>query len=665
MLANLDPENFVVKLSDFGLSKVVKDNETFLKTFCGTLLYCAPEVFPHYDAHIAGKGKKRTRQGKAQQGSKFHSYSQSVDIWSFGAVVWFALCVNPPFEGVADNNGRGMFEKIMMTTLDTTELVKQGISDEAVSLLVQMLNTDPAARPTPAQCLRHQWLKGAHVPETGDVGISEEGLVAIAEEEEAEAGDEFDVSSLSLDDQESDQKSQTSEVSIHSGSLEFLDPRQSKRFKSGTQGYRDQDDMIESSPELLYQSIPIIHQPKAGQASSANPQHRKLFGEISLSALESSGVLDRRATDAVVTSRGSEEGDFNFESNDDAQQAMQTNSGPIASPSLLGAESMVRELNMDSPHSGDSQDADVDEPTTPKRPGTAGRQPAGRTNGITDGVDDVTPRPPQPPTFDRQINIPIPASFYYIADDPSTHNLEFASKVSGQKYVGDTGYIAEDTSLPATASGSATENDDDAEIEEETSMEEPILSPPSEFVKPPPRLGKLVSTPNSFTTIMLNLSNRLTTWGREPSNTHPYPDKKDTRIPKRGINIWFHARDIDKVPEEDHAWLKLPDLHCIISTDSSQGILVNRILLKKGEPGKKPFGRIYSGDDIVVLQKSVEGKPGLRFLCEFFHGEGKQRRSEDGPRFKIETESSQQKAKKKEKGKEKENVAVSEKVTAS
>ena len=35
---------FVVKLTDFGLSKVVKNNDTFLKTFCGTLLYCAPEV---------------------------------------------------------------------------------------------------------------------------------------------------------------------------------------------------------------------------------------------------------------------------------------------------------------------------------------------------------------------------------------------------------------------------------------------------------------------------------------------------------------------------------------------------------------------------------------------------------------------------------------------
>ncbi len=54
-------EPFVVKLSDFGLSKVITNEETFLKTFCGTLLYCAPEVYPGYDRFIAGKRGKRRR----------------------------------------------------------------------------------------------------------------------------------------------------------------------------------------------------------------------------------------------------------------------------------------------------------------------------------------------------------------------------------------------------------------------------------------------------------------------------------------------------------------------------------------------------------------------------------------------------------------------------
>lgn len=55
-------EPFRVKLSDFGLSKVVQD-ETFMKTFCGTLLYCAPEVYPEYEDYKRKEARKRRRLG--------------------------------------------------------------------------------------------------------------------------------------------------------------------------------------------------------------------------------------------------------------------------------------------------------------------------------------------------------------------------------------------------------------------------------------------------------------------------------------------------------------------------------------------------------------------------------------------------------------------------
>ena len=666
LLANLDPFNFTVKLSDFGLSKVVQDNDTFLKTFCGTLLYCAPEVFPHYDTHVGGK--KRTRQGKAQQASKFHSYSQSVDIWSFGAVLWFSLCVKPPFEGVADNTGRGMFDKIMMTPLDITDLVEIGVAEDAVALLIAMLNTDPSARPSAAECSRHRWFAGptadiTQLGPTDDLDI-EQGLVAIAEEEEAEAGDEPDVSGLSLDEQDSGQESQTSEVSIHSGSLEFLDPRQSKRLKSEVHAYRDRDEMIDSSPEMFYQSIPIMHQPEAGQAAAASVKPRKLFGEISQSALRSSGALGHRVGVAVGTSGTSEDEAASFGSDDGVH--LGNARGAVASPSLLGAESMVREMNMDSPHPANSREGEPNEPGTPKTPGTAARAANGINRQRTDGADDVTPRPPQPSMFSRQINIPIPASFYYEASDPSTHNLEYASKKSGRDYTSNENYldIAEDTSLPATRSGSATEHEDEVDLDEMV-HNFPQPPPQEEFIKPPPRLGRLTTTADSFTSITLNLSTKLSHWGREPSNTHPYPEIYDTRIPKRAFAIWFHARGIDNIPESQQNWMKLPDLHCVISTESRHGIMVNGIIMKKGEKGRTAFGRIYTGDVVTVLQGigSQEGKSALKFVCEFFHGEAKEQRKEGGVRFKVETESTSQplqreKSRSKSKEKEKENIAV-------
>lgn len=52
---------YVFKLSDFGLSKIVTDKETFLKTFCGTMMYCAPEVYPGYQRVKASLPSKHSR----------------------------------------------------------------------------------------------------------------------------------------------------------------------------------------------------------------------------------------------------------------------------------------------------------------------------------------------------------------------------------------------------------------------------------------------------------------------------------------------------------------------------------------------------------------------------------------------------------------------------
>lgn len=60
LIASKDP--LVVKLTDFGLSKVITDDTTELRTFCGTLLYCAPEVYPGYETVKAGRPQKRRRE---------------------------------------------------------------------------------------------------------------------------------------------------------------------------------------------------------------------------------------------------------------------------------------------------------------------------------------------------------------------------------------------------------------------------------------------------------------------------------------------------------------------------------------------------------------------------------------------------------------------------
>ncbi|KAK0306799.1 Protein kinase protein rad53 [Friedmanniomyces endolithicus] len=669
LIAKNDPAYFIVKLSDFGLSKVVKDDATFLKTFCGTLLYCAPEVFPHYDAHVAGRGQKRTRKGPSLPPTKFHSYSQSVDVWSFGAVLWYSLCLKPPFEGVADKDGRGMFDKIMMTPLDHTDLIRQGISDPAINLLLNMLNTDPASRPLPRQCLQHVWFHKRidDVTQNGEPLASERdhqrGIFPIHEEEEmVEAGADPDLAQLSLDELGSSEPSQDSnydEASIHSGSMNFFDPRQSKRFKSEAFAFREQaENMADSSPELLHESIRIFHQPVNAplpQAVAAAP--RKLFGEISQFALDVPGpeVTDERAAPGLGSYASSAA--HSHDSNDSALQAQQVamrQVAAVASPSLLGAESLMRDVHMGSPaRSIDSPAVESNEPTTPRTPVTDNASHTATINRLPNGVDDTTPKQPQQPKFDRQIKLDFPASFWYDPSDEGTHNVEYASKRSGLDYVANPSFSTKDItlpvniSLPDTRNGSATDGDmdeqrggtDEQRGDTDAEPDVPTLASTggAEFIKPPPRYGKLVSTPDSFTPITLNLICRESSFGRHPTNSHVYADANDVRVPRKGIIFYFHAAGIEEVDAQGGDWTKLPGLYSGIYTDSSVGIAVNGVELKKGDAGRTNFGRVHTGDVVTVVRPGFSGKPGLSFRCELFHGEGKEKRADTMPRFVVET----------------------------
>nr|POF26276.1 serine/threonine-protein kinase rad53 [Quercus suber] len=648
LIADMNPKSFSVKLSDFGLSKVVKDQDTFLKTFCGTLLYCAPEVFPHYDAHVASRGQKR-RKGSQLQSTKFHSYSQCVDVWSYGAVLWYSLCMKPPFEGVADATGRGMFDKIMMTPLDSTDLIEHGISDDCVQLLAEMLNTDPSSRPLPSSCLLHVWLsndKSAYVEAKDD-----SKLLSIVEEDESEHVMAPDVSALRITDHS--REAALDEVSIGSDSMNFFDPRQSKRVKSGVHHYAyrepsDLHEMQDSGERLSHASIPIMHQGEV-PIHARGRQTQKLFGEISQTALDNLIEPNGNATHpALRDDQGEPPSSGSQTSGTSGEKAREVVAkGSMASPSLLGAESLLRDVHMHGTSSG------PEIPTTPDR-NEANNTPR-RTNGVTAERDESTPRQPRGSTFNRRINIPLPASFFFQPDDPSTHTLEYASKLSGHDFVKYPGMpVPKDDSygsFPGATNGSATEDDHDIHDEADDARpakplkssgvltQVPVQSE-VDFVKPLPRLGRLVSTPDSFAPITLNLTKRTEVWGRLPANTLVHPDADDIRIPKRGIFLYFDADGIGKIPETGDI-TKLPGLYAGIATECHAGLIINGVHLRKGEPGQWTSGRIYSGDEIVVC-KGPGGT--MKFIVEIFHGVSKVKRPAGSPRFVVEVEGQKQKS---------------------
>ncbi|KAI9720729.1 MAG: hypothetical protein M1828_005520 [Chrysothrix sp. TS-e1954] len=741
LICSEDP--FVVKLSDFGLSKVVKSNDTFLTTFCGTMLYCAPEVFPQYDAHAAGVRKKR----RHSDGPRKNPYSQLVDVWSYAAVLWYVLCGKTPFEGVPDPTGRGMFAMIVKTQLDATPLRLKGISEEAISVLLQMLIVNPEIRFTEVDCLRHPWLDdGSYVPNGPEPS---ERLNAIDEEDE-----DLDASQLSLDDNSARDDAEgppwshneAIDADLHSFKRVKMDfpsapgidesaNRIDGRIVNGhfrASAADDDEPWLDSNDamELLNQGAVITDEDTRQSSTGLQISPAPLFGEITNPLTRSSGVFGtvNKAQEGEGTRRAPS---YDLYPHDlaHASRVPERTQGEAAAREppqnlahhvrnkLSAGDSMlpeIRDLHMSSPAKGNSASNSYKAPTTPETPTRIRYLSNGTHSSPKQDVNhnDVTPRQPkahdrqssndrksssseitprQPPAFNRQINLPISASLFYDPYDASTHNLEYASRVSGINFSDLNAASNVDlNSLPATAFASATTNQNLSQHAESdrlplapttqnTSegaksepngitaastqsngdnidgkhMRPPSVDPPtaegpqmSDFAHidntaPPPDiplLGRLTSTPDSIHPITIPLTTRHTTFGRHPGCTIIYPSPKDTRIPKRALDIWFHAPAISQTADNASDLARLPQLRAIIRTEAKSAIRVNGVVLgSHDKEGRYLWGNVYTGDEVVVwpvATSSGSGGERLAFRCEFFSGLSARERR-DGEGFEV------------------------------
>lgn len=139
----MQDDPILVKITDFGLAKF-SDNLTFMKTFCGTLAYVAPEVIT---------GKYGSSQMELQQKD---NYSSLVDIWSLGCLVYVLLTSHLPFNG---KNQQQMFAKIKRGEFHEAPLNSYDISEDGRDFLQCCLQVNPKLRMTAAEALKHKWLQ--------------------------------------------------------------------------------------------------------------------------------------------------------------------------------------------------------------------------------------------------------------------------------------------------------------------------------------------------------------------------------------------------------------------------------------------------------------------------------------------------------------------------
>lgn len=141
---DLKPENLLLatksmdspmKLTDFGMSKVYQTAEVqgTMSTRCGTPGYVAPEII-----------------------SKM-PYTEKVDLWSVGVVVYIMLCGRPPFYG---ENDVAVMRKITQGKYKFPKQYWSNVSDDAKSFITHLLQVNPTQRPTCAEALQHKWLTG-------------------------------------------------------------------------------------------------------------------------------------------------------------------------------------------------------------------------------------------------------------------------------------------------------------------------------------------------------------------------------------------------------------------------------------------------------------------------------------------------------------------------
>ncbi|CAH8382350.1 unnamed protein product [Eruca vesicaria subsp. sativa] len=132
---DIKPENILltaagkIQLADFGLAMRIAKGQT-LSGLAGSPAYVAPEVLSE-------------------------NYSEKVDIWSAGVLLYALLSGVLPFKG---DSLDAIFEAIKKVKLDFNSGVWESVSKPARDLLARMLTREESSRITADEVLRHPWI---------------------------------------------------------------------------------------------------------------------------------------------------------------------------------------------------------------------------------------------------------------------------------------------------------------------------------------------------------------------------------------------------------------------------------------------------------------------------------------------------------------------------
>jgi len=128
-------DNEIVKIADFGLSKIQSDEDK-LHTSCGTPGYVAPEVL------------------------LCETYNESVDMWGIGIITYILLAGYPPFyDETNPQDDTLLFDKVIHVEYDMDDECWDDVDELAKDFIRKLLVKDPKQRLTAQQAKDHPWFK--------------------------------------------------------------------------------------------------------------------------------------------------------------------------------------------------------------------------------------------------------------------------------------------------------------------------------------------------------------------------------------------------------------------------------------------------------------------------------------------------------------------------
>ncbi|KAL9580837.1 MAG: hypothetical protein Q9203_006143 [Teloschistes exilis] len=664
LISKIDPYEF--KLSDFGLSKIINHNGTVLDSFCGTLLYCAPEVYPGFDAvrSTTPRKKRRTKYGSIDTGRKdtgrmkaAQPYTSAVDTWGLAAVLFHLLTGTPPYEGTTEGKfGQGMISAILNTSVNWDRLVHGGVSEVAVDFLQRMLVVEPSQRLSDDECLAHPWITdgpsiGEHL---GSFTQNTQQSSQNVNTRDTERADPEELSAfasqLSLDNQYRFPQPHPHDDDDFPAEALGQQPYGMVESKRKREGQDDSEDDLSNLSVAEYEDDLI---PSFLHDQTAPPPAKKMYGEIDPAALRSSGTLGRNAHAALeLTSQKHQdlsmsdshyEGESMISVNDypnhhgrvTSAYSSQANESGGDAPSLYGAEALVEEMNMDSPipdvlsqekedHSAATGVEILDEHSKEADAGTT--VSANSSQGLYSATPPQSPKFKKPSMSGRGAKGPSIQPEGQDAGFPDQQSI--AEKSARQLTAANATSYAEQDISSASADTPTKAGAKERAQSSTTTHSEPAHPQPSSTTKastskgtastatpttnlplPTNDYGSLIPTPGSAPCPILKLQSRITSFGRNPINTYQWLDGKDARVPKHACDIvfWRPGIDHDLKINPNLNWQAYADINACITTRTSQFILVNDVRLRKGADSWL-YGKLHTGDIITIFEPSSGAK---------------------------------------------------------